>query len=50
MSRVESLIDERRKLERELADAKRKLAMGGGQARAEDAVREVNGIRFIGRC
>ena len=28
--RLEALIDDKRKLERELADAKRKLAMGGG--------------------
>ena len=29
--RLEALIDDKRKLERELADAKRKLAMGGGE-------------------
>ena len=32
--RLEALIDDKRKLERELADAKRKLAMGGGVAPA----------------
>ena len=31
--RLEALIDDKRKLERELADAKRKLAMGGGARR-----------------
>ncbi len=41
LSRVEALMDERRKLEKELADAKRKLAMGGGQGGSVDAVREV---------
>ncbi len=50
VSRVEALMDERRKLERELADAKRKLAMGGGQAGSADAVREVNGIKFLGKA
>jgi alanyl-tRNA synthetase len=30
LARVEALIDERRKLERELTDARKKLAMGGG--------------------
>jgi alanyl-tRNA synthetase len=50
VSRVEMLMDERRKLERELADAKRKLAMGGGQAGAADAVREVGGIKFLGKA
>ncbi len=32
VGRVEALVEERRKLEKELADAKRKLAMGGGAA------------------
>jgi alanyl-tRNA synthetase len=50
VSRVESLMDERRKLERELADAKRKLAMGGGQGGSADAVREVNGVKFLGKA
>jgi alanyl-tRNA synthetase len=48
-SRVEAMLDERRKLEKELAEAKRKLAMGGGDKGGEDAVREVGDIRFIGR-
>jgi alanyl-tRNA synthetase len=50
LSRVEALIDERRKLERELADAKRKLAMGGGQGGSADAVREVAGVKFLGKA
>ncbi|NLS15792.1 alanine--tRNA ligase [Rhizobium sp. P40RR-XXII] len=49
VSRVESLMEERRKLERELADAKRKLAMGGGQGGSADAVRDVNGVKFLGK-
>ncbi|UJW73978.1 alanine--tRNA ligase [Rhizobium sp. SL42] len=49
LSRVETLIDERRKLEKELADAKRKLAMGGGATGGADAPRVINGISFIGR-
>ncbi|WP_049732031.1 alanine--tRNA ligase [Rhizobium ecuadorense] len=47
--RVEALMDERRKLEKELADAKRKLAMGGGQGGSGDAVREVAGVKFLGK-
>ncbi|HMK79382.1 MAG TPA: alanine--tRNA ligase [Xanthobacteraceae bacterium] len=43
-ARLAALIDERRKLERELSDAKKKLAMGGG-ARASG---EANGVRTIG--
>jgi alanyl-tRNA synthetase len=50
LTRVESLMDERRKLERELADAKRKLAMGGGQGGSADAVREVGGVKFLGKA
>ena len=48
-ARVESMLDERRKLEKELADAKRKLAMGGGGPAAEDEIREIGGIKFLGK-
>jgi alanyl-tRNA synthetase len=41
-------MDERRKLERELADTKRKLAMGGGGGGAS-TVEEVGGVEFCGR-
>jgi len=50
LARVEALMDERRKLERELADAKRKLAMGGGQGSSADAVRDVAGVKFLGKA
>ncbi len=50
LSRVEALMDERRKLERELAEAKRKLAMGGGQGGSADAVRDVGGVKFLGKA
>ncbi len=50
VTRVEQLVEERRKLERELADAKRKLAMGGGgQAAADEGAREIGGVKFLGR-
>jgi alanyl-tRNA synthetase len=49
IGRVEALVEERRKLEKELADAKRKLAMGGGAAGGAEAPKVVNGINFIGR-
>jgi alanyl-tRNA synthetase len=48
-TRVESLMDERRKLERELTETKKKLALGGGTAGVGDGAREVNGIKFVGR-
>jgi alanyl-tRNA synthetase len=41
--RLAAVLDERRRLERELAEARKKLAMGGG-ARAEDA----DGVRLVG--
>ena len=37
--RLEALIDDKRKLERELAEARRKLAMGGGALRRTPAPR-----------
>ncbi|WP_337269783.1 alanine--tRNA ligase [Oryzifoliimicrobium ureilyticus] len=48
--RVEALVEERRKLERELSDAKRKLAMGGGAGGSADSVREIAGVKFMGRA
>jgi alanyl-tRNA synthetase len=48
LARVEGLVDERRKLERELADVKKKLALGGGSG-GSDGVRDVNGVKFLGR-
>jgi alanyl-tRNA synthetase len=48
--RVQVMVDERRKLERDLADARKKLAMGGGgSAGANGDVREVGSIKFLGR-
>jgi len=49
VSRVEQLVEERRKLERELAEAKKKLALGGGTGTAGDAVSEVGGIKLMSR-
>ena len=47
--RLEALIDEKRRLERELAEARRRLAMGGGSA-ASEAVREIAGVKFYSRA
>lgn len=49
VSRVETLMDERKKLERELAEAKKKLAMGGGAAGGTDSPVDVNGTKFLGK-
>jgi alanyl-tRNA synthetase len=49
-ARIASLVEERRKLERELAEAKRALAMGGGSAKADaPGPEEVNGHKFLGQ-
>ncbi|TDK36658.1 alanine--tRNA ligase [Rhizobium deserti] len=51
VARVESLVDERRKLEKELADAKRRLAMGGGrQGGSAEDVKEIAGLKFLGKA
>ncbi len=47
--RVEALTTDRKRLERELADAKRKLALSGGAGGAASEVEEIGGVRFIGR-
>ena len=48
-SRVAALLDERRKLERELAEAKKALALGGGGAAAGPADEDVGGVTFSGQ-
>jgi alanyl-tRNA synthetase len=48
--RVAGLVEERKKMERELTEAKRKLALsGGGTESAGPDIREVGGIRFMGQ-
>src|SRR5262249_30362537 len=42
-------IDERRRLERELSEAKKALAMGGGQASAAPGPEQVGGHAFVGQ-
>lgn len=49
VARVESLMDERRKLERELTEARRQLALGGSAGGAGSDVREVNGVKYLGK-
>ena len=49
-ARIASLVEERRRLERELADAKKQLAMGGGSGRTEGlAAEDVGGRKFLGQ-
>jgi alanyl-tRNA synthetase len=48
-ARVEALVEERRKLERELADARRKLALGGSAGAGNAENESVAGVGFMGR-
>ena len=49
LERVNALMDERKKLERELSDARKKLALGGGSSEGGSAVEAVNGVNFLGK-
>ena len=48
-NRVVALLDERKRLERELSDAKKKLAMGGGASDGADGVRTVGDVKLMAR-
>ncbi|KFC67140.1 Alanine--tRNA ligase [Bosea sp. LC85] len=48
-ARLAALVEERRKLDRELTEARKKLAMGGGGA-AEDPIREISGAKLLARA
>jgi alanyl-tRNA synthetase len=54
VGRVKALLEERRQLERQLGDAKRQLALGGGAAAngaaAESSVRTVGNVRLMARA
>jgi alanyl-tRNA synthetase len=47
--RVTALVEERRKLEREVSDLRRKLAAGGGKAAGGPQTRDVAGVKFAAR-
>ena len=47
-SRINHLVEERRRLERELSEARKKLAMGGG-AHGDDGVRTVGDVKLLAR-
>ncbi|OYR15724.1 alanine--tRNA ligase [Brucella grignonensis] len=49
LERVNALVDERKKLERELAEARRQLALSGGASDGGSAVETVNGVNFLGK-
>ncbi|WP_073976258.1 alanine--tRNA ligase, partial [Erythrobacter donghaensis] len=45
-ARIASLVEERRALERELAEARKALALGGGAGKAGPAVESIGGVSF----
>lgn len=50
-ARVEALLDERKKLEKELSEARKKLALGGGAAAGAPSENEtVAGVGFLGKA
>lgn len=52
-ARIAALMEERKKLERELSDARKKLAMGGGASSGDGAaasVREAGGVKLMARA
>ena len=48
-ARVTALLDERRRLERELAEAKKALALGGGNGGAPAGPEQVGDVAFVGQ-
>jgi len=53
-ARIAALMEERKKLERDLSEARKKLAMGGGASvsgshRTEDDFREVQGVKLMAK-
>jgi len=51
LERIQNLVEERRKLGRELAEARKKLALGAGAGHGADdgAVRDVGRVKLLGR-
>lgn len=47
--RVQNLLAERKQMEKEISELKKKLALGGGGGGAAAAVEEINGTKFMGR-
>jgi len=47
--RIAALLEERRKLDKQLGAARRELALGGGKTEGETTTETVNGIAFMGR-
>lgn len=46
-ARLETLIEDRKRLERELSEAKKKLAMGGGGSDGASNIKDVAGVKYF---
>jgi alanyl-tRNA synthetase len=49
VARVGSLLDERKKMERELADLRKRVALGGSAPAGGEGAESVHGVPFVGR-
>ncbi|WP_040489339.1 alanine--tRNA ligase [Fulvimarina pelagi] len=49
LARLETVVEERRRLERELAEVKKRLALAGEGGGKGDSAKTVNGISYLGR-
>jgi alanyl-tRNA synthetase len=49
-ARAAAVLEDRKRLERELADAKKKLAMGGGKSDGADGIRNVGDVKLMARA
>jgi len=48
-ARIEALVADKKRLERDLAEARKKLALGGGGSAPADDILDIRGVKFIGR-
>jgi alanyl-tRNA synthetase len=49
-TRIGALLDERKRLEREVSDARRKLALGGGERSGDDGMRTIGDVKLLARA
>ncbi|MCW2308350.1 alanine--tRNA ligase [Rhodobium gokarnense] len=50
LERTKNLVEERRKLEKELAEARKKLALGGGAANTDQPIRDLGKVKLLARA
>ncbi len=50
LDRVNQLVSERRQFERDLAEARRQLALGGSAAEGDNDIRQIGDVKFLARA